>query len=58
MLPYDRQNLEGHSIVRVQPSNNLYQNIMKFNVPHNSNVGYVEPQFSRAEEKKRSYDVP
>ena len=34
MLPSDLQNLEGCSFVRVQPSYNLYQNVMRFNVPH------------------------
>ena len=34
MLPSDLQNLERFSFVRVQPSYSLYQNIMRFNVPH------------------------
>ena len=34
LLPSDLQNLEGCSFVRVQPSYNLYQNVMRFNVPH------------------------
>ena len=34
MLTSDLQNLEGCSLVRVQPSYNLHQNVMRFNVPH------------------------
>ena len=34
MLPIDLQNLQGCGFVKVQPSYNLYQNVMRFNVPH------------------------
>ena len=34
MLPSDLQSWEGCGFVRVQPSYNLYQNVMRFNVPH------------------------
>ena len=34
MLPSDLQNLEGMGFVNVQPSYNLYQSLMWFNVPH------------------------
>ena len=34
MLPCDMPNLEGCGFVRGQSSYNLYQNVMRFNVPH------------------------
>ena len=34
MLPSDMQNSEGCGFIRVQQSYNLYQNVMRFNVPH------------------------
>ena len=34
MLPSDLRNLEGCPLARVQPSSNLYQNVMPFNVPY------------------------